>query len=1095
MFLRHLLILLLFVSITQEYKILVVNVKIGYSHANFMSQIADTLVDAGHNVTVLTVDMDPTVNHPGSYKAKVIRYPSSKKLEEYYNTSFTPDYFWNLKSSGNEQFKLAQRFMAAFQEVSTKVFNDNELTKMLRKEEFDVGMVEALGPFFPGMLKVWGVKTTVLGLSMSLFDKNYGDYGLHFPASHIPTGMSPFTDVMTYTERVENLFIQFMGKIFYYFNDHQMSLQYEFDNKYGKGFFDKDKIIADSSFILINSNPFIDYPGPKTAKMIEVSGIGIKDSKPLDDYWNKILSLRSKTILISFGTIAKSSFMPEDMKNGLLQTVKKFNDITFIWKYETPEDGTGKGIENLILSKWLPQSDLLNDKRLTLFITHGGLGSTTEVFFRGVPVVAIPILGDQLRNVKLFEKHEIGLIMGKEELSKPEVLEKKIKQILEDEKYRKNAENAAKRLKKRPFQPKELVVKYVEFAADVIDLSVLDLASRKMGFIEFYNLDIIIPFLLVKAKIITYPSTQKIRDYFVKSISPDFFWNLESSGTAQFEMLEKFMDAFYDMSTRIFNDRELTETLRKEKFDVGITEALSPFFLGMFKVWGVKTTVSGLSMSLLDKNYKDFGLDFPSSYLPTAMAPFSDKMSYMERCSNLFIHILGKYMSEFYEYKPSLQKEFDEKYGKNFYNWKTIVGDSSFFILNSNPLIDYPGPKTAKMIEVSGIGIKDIKPLNEYWSKTLSLRQKTVLISFGTIAKSSFMPTNLKNGLLETIRRLKNVTFIWKYESPEDADTLVDAGHNVTVLTIGVDPTVNHPGSYKAKIIYYPATKKIENYFINSFTPDFYWNIKSSGNDQLKVLEKLMASYYDTSVNIFNDDDLAEILRREKYDVGICEALSSFFPGMLKAWGVESIVSVTSMSLFDQAYQNFGLSFPASYMPASMSQFTDKMTYVERCQNLFLFFLGKYFFYVNNNKMSLQEEFDKKYGKGFFDSLTIVGDSSFYIVNSNPFIDIPGPMTAKMIEVSGIGIKDIEPLDKFWDEILSLRSKTILISFGTMAKSSYMPKNLKNGLLETIKRMKDITFIWKYESPEDGTGEGIENLILSKWFPQSDLLNDKRLTL
>lgn len=40
---------------------------------------------------------------------------------------------------------------------------------------------------------------------------------------------------------------------------------------------------------------------------------------------------------------------------------------------------------NLHLSRWIPQNDLLADRRLIAFITHGGMGSTQELALRGKP--------------------------------------------------------------------------------------------------------------------------------------------------------------------------------------------------------------------------------------------------------------------------------------------------------------------------------------------------------------------------------------------------------------------------------------------------------------------------------------------------------------------------------------------------------------------------------------------------------------------------------------------------------------------------------------------------------------------------------------
>ena len=64
-------------------------------------------------------------------------------------------------------------------------------------------------------------------------------------------------------------------------------------------------------------------------------------------------------------------------------------DITFIWKYEEEGSQIAKRLPNVHLSTWVPQNALLADKRLSLFITHGGLGSSTELAYLGKPALIV----------------------------------------------------------------------------------------------------------------------------------------------------------------------------------------------------------------------------------------------------------------------------------------------------------------------------------------------------------------------------------------------------------------------------------------------------------------------------------------------------------------------------------------------------------------------------------------------------------------------------------------------------------------------------------------------------------------------------------
>lgn len=54
--------------------------------------------------------------------------------------------------------------------------------------------------------------------------------------------------------------------------------------------------------------------------------------------------------------------------------------------------------DNVLISKWLPQDDVLSHPNLKLFISHCGLGSVAEAKFHGVPVIGMPLGIDQISN-------------------------------------------------------------------------------------------------------------------------------------------------------------------------------------------------------------------------------------------------------------------------------------------------------------------------------------------------------------------------------------------------------------------------------------------------------------------------------------------------------------------------------------------------------------------------------------------------------------------------------------------------------------------------------------------------------------------------
>ena len=89
------------------------------------------------------------------------------------------------------------------------------------------------------------------------------------------------------------------------------------------------------------------------SQVVDIGGISLeKQHKPLNERWSKILSLRKKTVLISFGTflsvsklmsfsqfilitvffpgsMARSESMPESYKTTIRETARRFPDVSF----------------------------------------------------------------------------------------------------------------------------------------------------------------------------------------------------------------------------------------------------------------------------------------------------------------------------------------------------------------------------------------------------------------------------------------------------------------------------------------------------------------------------------------------------------------------------------------------------------------------------------------------------------------------------------------------------------------------------------------------------------------------------------------------
>ncbi|KAK6732495.1 hypothetical protein RB195_016710 [Necator americanus] len=492
------LLLILSINVCGSYKIVVFNPKTGYSHMNFLGKVADALVDAGHEVVTVQPLIAPHVSN-GTKKSRLIQVEMDEKLmkdlEAHRNQDKTP--LWTASATNPIG---AIGFLPRLKELTTvslsSVLEHKELLKQLKSEKFDVGITELFD--FTGMVvfEAIGLKNIIGAHSTACLQEGTA-YAIGQPVipSFMPASLGVTDDSSSLTTRATNVLFTILS--WYFQTSIAAAAESVMHEKLGGSATPIWDTVSNMSWIITNVEPLLEYAKPTLHKVVDLGGIGVQKPKPLDEKWNNILSLRPRTVLISFGSVVPSKTMPVEMKKSIVDVVKSFPGVTFIWKYEEPENNPfAAGVDNLILSPWTPQSDLLADDRLALFVTHGGAASMLESASCGKPLVVVPIFADQTRNAKLITKFGFGIMIQKADLLDSKALRNATEKLLSDKSYQKAAHRIRDLLAKRPFTPEDKLVKTVELAAEFGDLAELKVAGRNLGLIVYYNIDLILLFIV-----------------------------------------------------------------------------------------------------------------------------------------------------------------------------------------------------------------------------------------------------------------------------------------------------------------------------------------------------------------------------------------------------------------------------------------------------------------------------------------------------------------------------------------------------------------------------------------------------------------------
>ncbi|EGT55932.1 hypothetical protein CAEBREN_29223 [Caenorhabditis brenneri] len=465
-------ILLLFTLESSSFKILIYTNLFGHSHVKALGIVADTLTDAGHNVTVLMPIIERRfINETCLNSTKNVIFIeqddySKRLIEKWSNRSSV----WT--SGGITPFNKATVISNLFGAHCKNVMSQTELIKEMKKENFDLAITEPFDTCAYAFFEAISIRAHVAVYSCSRLDHVSEIIGQPVPPSYVPGMYSPYGEKMNIWERLENYFVfKARSYMFQAIGDRN----YEEARKFYPNIRPWREVLPEASFIFTNSIQFLDFPSPTFDKIIPIGGYTVKTEKKflnLEEKWSGILDERKTNVLISFGTNAKSDEMPEKYKKSLLKVFKSMPNTTFIWKYENPEDPLIKGIENVHLSSWLPQNELLADHRLTAFITHGGLASVLELAMMGKPAITIPVAADQTRNGEMLKRHGGSILLSKFDLANAEVVKGAIEKVMNDKRYKKNAERLAEILRNQPTKPLEKLVKHLEFAARIFKFAI-----------------------------------------------------------------------------------------------------------------------------------------------------------------------------------------------------------------------------------------------------------------------------------------------------------------------------------------------------------------------------------------------------------------------------------------------------------------------------------------------------------------------------------------------------------------------------------------------------------------------------------------------
>ncbi|XP_018091523.1 UDP-glucuronosyltransferase 1A1 isoform X1 [Xenopus laevis] len=455
------------------------------SHWLSMRILVENLGQRGNQVVVLAPHSNIYIHPSENYILRTYPVPYSKQLLKE-----------QMVKSANSVFAkrpLLEKITNMYQRITNitdilfsacqHLLYSKEIMQELRESAFDAALID---PFFPcGMIVAEYLRLPSLYLLYGL------PCGIDFlatqcpsPISYVPRHFTGYSDLMSFPQRLKNALVWSVDSLI-------CNFLYSPYARLASEFLHKEitilQLYSQTSIWLMRTDFVFDYPRPLMPNMVLVGGINCIGRKHLSQEFEKLVNSSGEHGFVVFSLGSMVSEIPINKATDIAEALKSIPQQV-LWRY-TGKTPPNLG-ENTHLVKWLPQNDLLAHPKARAFITHAGSHGIYEGICNAVPMVMLPLFGDQMDNAKRIESRGAGLTLNVLHMTS-EDLSNAVKAVINNPVYKENIQRLSSLHLDRPVHPLDLAVHWVEFVMRHKGAPHLRPAAHDLNWFQYYSLDVI----------------------------------------------------------------------------------------------------------------------------------------------------------------------------------------------------------------------------------------------------------------------------------------------------------------------------------------------------------------------------------------------------------------------------------------------------------------------------------------------------------------------------------------------------------------------------------------------------------------------------
>lgn len=462
------------------------------SHWVGIKAIAEEMGRRGHQVTVVMPEVSVRIGPGKNYQSVTYPVPYDKAFldsvmsaNKHVMSKDAQPFVEKMK----RRISQMQAIAGLIHTVAESLLFNHTLISHLQKQGFDAILTDPMVPTGNVMARKFGLPTINLlrGIPCSLDMKSAG---CPIPPSYVPRFFTGYTDKMNFKQRIVNTVVALLEPLMC------RLLYWRFDN-IASEFLGEDvsvaEILSDSDIWLLRLDFTLEFPRPLMPNIVLVGGINCKVWNQLPDDLTPWVSGEHGFVVLTFGSMV--SEMPDETFTIFFEAFKQIPQKV-IWRYTGPVPENVPA--NVKLMEWVPQNDLLAHPGARAFITHAGSHGLFEGLCHAVPMLMLPLNGDQPDNAQRFASRGAGVILDIQSITTESLVEA-LKEVINNPMYKENLQKLSVLHNDRPVDPLELSVFWTEHVMKHKGASHLKAAVHSLNWFQYYCLDVITFLLTVTA--------------------------------------------------------------------------------------------------------------------------------------------------------------------------------------------------------------------------------------------------------------------------------------------------------------------------------------------------------------------------------------------------------------------------------------------------------------------------------------------------------------------------------------------------------------------------------------------------------------------